>query len=904
MQLRKEQVLALLTLVFGAYVARGYFAAPPTFRRYAPKAAEYEAKPVGAPLLVASEASAQKRRDPFTEPSETRPLPPRPLDFPPHAPLSFAALPLDPGPDLRHAFGLRVDGAPVAGVTLSFGGDAAAAAGGGEAPGETAAATPTRAELEARAALTYDRVYYGGLASPYFGTIEADGQDVFALEERTDFSGVTLRLRRYDLTRQRLAETLALGGDQLRIDRVVLADTLRNQISRRERKVPDLPSHLPERRALVDWLLERAREHAWVYEKAYHHAMRYRELSKGDLDGLRLMQRVLRAQGDLAGELALLEQLPLTGSEGAFRFEGLGVLKARLGLWRDAEDDLRAAVRLQPTDARPHAALAEFLRLRGRSREAVAAAARAEQAIGSVQDPTARARIGRVLVSCRLAVLDVVGARAALPMAQGSDGPAHYLEGCIHYAAGDANAALLSFRSVTVAQDLGAAAIGQAAALARLGKLQEAVDLCLRVFDQDPLLRHRAATGVAWACLRAGQPETALGWIDRALEADPTDSFALYLRGRALRLSGQLAAAEEATAAALRLRDDFVHAVAEMAEAQAARAGESVGEEQAKAAVAARRYADRAVALAVTPSPELFELQGMRAFSAADPRGAAAAFESGRDAVASEAEKAFGKGALAVVAYSRGAFEDATIALQRLTQDLGKEDPIAKWASTTLDAIDDHAQKETLGDSFDRADVGTVWAVDADGPLGAALVDGRLAFRGRFSRSGQGQVWAERVGAIKKGRNFLAVAATMQTGPAQPAARGFVGIGIEVPRGNQGSDVLVRLGVREGKPFLRIEDGRANGEPLVEQKAIEVAGFAPGALQQLELRVVPRGEPSSRQFALVASWNGVVVHRRDMQSLSGSTNSELKTVLFALGDKGDDVDVAFDDWRLERRKER
>jgi len=903
MQLRKEQVLALLALVLGAYVARGYLGGPPSFRRYSPAAAEYESKPVETPQLVATDAAASKRRDPFTEPSETRPLPPRQLDFPPHAPLSFAVLTLDPGPDLRHAFAQRVDGAPVAGVALATGGETSPSA-GGEPGAEPAAAQPSRAELEARAALSYDRVYYGGLASPYFGTIEADGQDVYALEERTDFTGVSLRLRRYDLTKQRIAEVLTLGGDQLRIDRVVLADTLRNQIARRERKVPDLPSHLPERRALVDWLLERARENAWVYDKAYHHAMRYRELSKGDLEGLRLMQRVLRAQGDLAGELAMLEQLPQGGNEGAFRFEGLGVLKARLGLWRDAEGDLLAAAKLQPTDARPHAALAEFLRQRGRSREAVAAAARAEQAIGSVQDPTARARIGRVLVSCRLAVLDLAGARTALPLAQGGDGPAHYLEGCIHYAAGDANAALASFRSVTNSQDLGAAALGQAAALARLDKLQEALDLFLRVFDQDPLLRHRAATGVAWSFLRTGQQEAALGWIDRALEADPSDCFALYLRGRALRLAGQLAAAEEATAAALRLQDDFVHAVAEMAEVQAARAAESLGEDQAAAAVAARRYADRAVALAVAPAQELFELQGIRAFGAADARGAMAAFAAGRDAAADEPKKAFGKGALAVVDYSRGLVEDATIALQRLTQDLGKDDPIAKWAGATLDAIDDHAQKETLGDSFDRAVVGTVWAVDADGPLGAVIADGRLAFRGRFSRTGQGQVWAERNGAIKKGRNFLAVGATMHAGPAQPATRGFAGIGIEVPRGNQGTDVLVRLGVREGKPFLRIEDGRANGEPVVEQKPLDVAGFQAGGPQQLELRIVPRGEPSSRQFALVASWNGVVVHRRDMQSISGNTNSELKTVIFALGDKGDEVDVAFDDWRLERRKER
>jgi tetratricopeptide (TPR) repeat protein len=615
------------------------------------------------------------------------------------------------------------------------------------------------------------------------------------------------------------------------------------------------------------------------------------------------MQRVLRAQGDLAAELAMLEKLPATGSEGAFRYENLGVLKARLGLWRDSEADLRQATSLQPTDARPHAALAEHLRVRGRSKEAVAAALRAEQTIGSVQDPVAKARIGRIVVSCRLAVGDVAGARAALPLAQGAEGGTQYLDGCIAYAAGDANGALAAFRSVTSVADLGAAQLGQAACLAWTGKLQEAHDLYLRVFDQDPLLRHRAAAGLGWLFLRVGQSEAALGWLDRALEADPTDVFAQYLRGRALRSAGQLGAAVEALGGALRLRDDFVHAVAEMAAVQAERARDGAGDEQAEAVVAARRYADRAVSLAPAGSQELLEWQGVIAFAAADPRAAAAAFAAGRDAAADEKQKAFGKGALAVVDYSRGLVEDAAMSLQRLTQDLGKDDPVSKWASATLDAIDDHAQKESLGDGFDRAEVGTVWAVDDDGPLGAKLVDGRLAFRGKFSRTGQGQVWAERVGAIKKGRNFLAVSAKVQAGGSQPTTRGFYGLGIEVPRGNQGIDVLARLGVREGKPFLRIEDGRENGEAAVEQVSLPIPGFTPGAAVELELRLVPHGDPTSRQFALLASWNGAVVHRRVMKALTGNTNSELKTVLFAQGDKGDDVDVAFDDWRLERRKE-
>jgi len=900
MALRKEQVLAGLTLVVTALVARGHLGGPPVFRRFAPKAAEYEAAPVAMPALASANAPAVARHDFCTEPSETKPLPPRTLEFPPRAPLSLAAPPLDPGPDPRQSYALRADGGALVDVAIATAGEASS----GAAEVVEGQAAGTRAELEARAALTYDRVYYGGLAAPQFGVLEADGLDLFALEERRDFTGVTLKLRKYDLTRQRLAEVLTLGAEPLRIDRVVLANTLRNEIARRERKVPDLPSHLPERRALVDWLLERAREHSWVYEKAYFHAQQYRELSKGDLDGLRLMQRVLRVQGDLAAELAMLDKLPPSGSEGAFRFEGLGTVKARLGLWRDAEADLRQATQLQPTDARPHASLAEFLRQRGRSREAAAAALRAEQAIGSVQDPVAKARVGRIVVQCRLATGDVAGARAALPLAQGTEGGTQYLEGCIAYAAGDANAALAAFRNVTNVGDLGSAQFGQAACLAWLDKLQDAHDLFLRVFDQDPLLRHRAATGLAWAFLRVGQYETALGWLDRALEADPTDVFAMYLRGRALRLSGQLGAAVESLAGALRLRDDFVHAVAEMSAAQAARARESVGEEQAAALVAAQRYADRAVELAPVAAQELLEWQGVIAFAAAEPRAAAVAFAAGRDAAADERNKAFGKGALAVVDYSRGQVEDAAMALQRLTQDLGKDDPVSKWASVTLDAIDDHAQKESLGDSFDRPEVGSVWAVDDDGPLGGKIVAGRLVFRGKYSRAGQGEIWAERVGAIKKGRNFLAVSATVQAGAAQPAARGFYGIGIEVPRGNQGTDVLVRVGVREGKPFLRIADGRENGEVAVEQVNLAVPGFQPGAAVSLELRLVPQGDAAMRQFALVVSWNGAVVHRRVMKALTGNTNSELKTVLFALGDKGDDVDIAFDDWRLERRKER
>lgn len=902
MAIRKEQVLAIVALVFGALAARGSFEEPRGTARFNPTKNEFAPKAFVPTALVTTAPGALVRRDFCTEPSETRPLPPRQLDFPPRQPLSMAALPLDPGPDHRHGYQLRVDGAPLAGITIAQSGEPAPA----EAPAAPVETSPGggRAEAEARAALTYDRVYYGGLQSAQFGTLETEGVDLYALEERGDFSGVTLRMRRYDVTRQKVGEMLTFPGEFGKIDKIVLAGTLRNEITRRERKVPELPTTLLERRELINWLLDKARETSWVYDKALYHAELYRQLSRGDLDGLRLMQRVLRARGDLAGELAMLEALPTVGAEGAFRFEGLGQMKARLGLWLEAEADLRQAGELQRSDARPHAALAEFLRQRGRSREALAVARRAEQTLGAVQDPREKARIGRVIASCHLAVGDHAAARAVFTATQSKDAPQPYVEACVLYAAGDATTALGMFRNAGSSADSGAAQYGQAACLAWMGNLQEAHDLFLRVYDQEPLLRHRAATGLAWVFVRSGQYESALVWLDRAQEADPQDAWQFYLRGRTLRLAGQLGAAEEALAQALRLRDDFVHAIAEMAAVQSTRAHEGRGEEQVTAAVAARRYADRAVELVATPSMELCELQGLYTFDVADLPAAKAAFLAGRDLASDDKAKWYGKGALAVCDYSRGLVEDAQTVLQRMTEELGREEPIAKWAARTLEAIDDHAQKESLADGFDRGDVGTIWFGDADGPLGPKMDGGRLVFRDKFSRTGKGEVYVERVGAIKRGKNFLAVGAVVQAGGKQSRSEGFFGLGLEIQRGNGGVECQVRLGIKEGKPCLRLEDGRENGVENQDQKYLDIAGFDFAGRHELELRVIPRGDPSAKQFELLASWNGLVVYRRDLKTLSGNTNTELKTILFVTGNKGDDVDVAFDDYRLERRKER
>lgn len=900
MAIRKEQVLFLVTLGIGALVARSLLQEGIRPAQWRPKQLEHTSTPVVPTALVVDAAPAFARRDTFTEPSETRPLPPRSLAFPPRAELSIAALPLDPGPDPRHSLAVRVDGAKVENAVLQAAGESTPS-GTGAAPADstTAPAQESLAQRQERAAKTYDRVYEAGKREPFFGTIElAPGQDLYALEETRDFTGVEVRFRPYNLSTGKYEKVDVYGKDDRKIEKVVLAGTLRNEVRRKIRSVPQDVPHLADLHALVAWLLEKSKQDAAVYDDALAAADVYARIAQGDLDGLRLKQRVLQARGDIAAEFALLDGVDAAFAESSFRYEGLGLVKARLGLYQDAEADLRRAVSLGASDARPHQALAEFLRQRGRSGEAVAVARRVEQTIGSLLDPTDRVRAVRTVVGCHLAVGNVEAARAALALLPG-DRSQPYLEACIAYAAGQVGQALTKFRQASGEGEGGAALLGQAACQLREGQWQDANDILLKVYDQEPLLRHRAAGGLALLFLRIGQYDSAVVWIDRAIEADPLDSYAWYLRGRVLRMQGQMAAAVETLTTTLKLRDDFVHAIAEMAVAQAERARDSRGAEAAVAAVAARRYADRAVQLAPSADVALLEIQGEHAFDAADVRAAAAAFAAARDLAVSDTDKAWAKGALAVVDYSRGGVDDAASVLQRMVQDLPKEAPLRAWAVQTLADIDDHAQKEMLEDDFERTEVGSVWTRSAHASAPGTV----LRLSGQLGR-GDDEVLVERIGAVPKAKNFLAVGVSMRVGTEHARTDGFAGLRIEMQRAGGAPDCRIQIGVRDGKPFLGVEDGRG-AEDTAVRRTLEIAEFDPAAAQQLELRVVPRGEaPQSRAFALQVRWNGLLVHSQDLKTLTATTPTELKTVLFAGGSKGGKIDVTFDDYRLERRKEK
>lgn len=892
MSLRKEQVLLIATLVLGAWVFNSLRRDEATNYTFRPKAKTLEVTALPPDALAAVEAVAVPSRDWGREPSETQPLPPRALEFPERPPLQLIALPLPCGPDWNWAQLLCISGEVVKDVKLDGGAaDAPADAGAGPNAGATAEVQePTAADKMERYSHQYARVWNTANPKvPLLGVLEYPGGNLFALEDPNfDFSDKQFKLRVFSPKTEKLGSQITLDGKD--IQRVRLAENLHNDVERRKAKVgPDITAQR-ERAELIQWLIDKGREDASIYDDALEQAEKYFKLGN-DLQGLQLKAQVLRARGDLGREYQLYQTLPPQFQDTAFQYEGLGQLKQKLGLDREAEQDLRKAVEKAPLQPLPRASLAEFLWHHGQPQRAAAEIERALQAADMVQKAELPG-FARIAVGCQLAVGNTDAARATLHRL---GDPSPYLLGCVDYAAGNVEAAMASFQQAGGSAEAMPALLGVGACKIRLADWQGAKTAFESVADLAPLLRHRALTGLALLSLRLGDHTAASGYLDRALEAAPGDLYATYLRLRLLRDSGELPAAMEAATEVLRQRDDFVYAVAERAalHVQLARATNDL--EQAENFLAAQAYADRAVALAPQPQLELIELQARLHFLAADVRGAEQAFALARQTATSEDDKLFATAGQILCDYQRNRVDDAMVQLERMIRDLPKEHPMRQWAEARKNDIDDHSKKEQLDDRFDRAEPGAVW--EPQGLWRPRIEDNRLVFQGQMQKGDD--VAVDRAGAVKRGGNFLAVAAQMTVGAGQ-SADASCGLKIETANANAGAPAqfMAWIGVRDGKPFLRIQDGK---EEAV-QPELAVPDFDLHKPQRLRFEVVPRAG-QQKQFMLQCFWNGVLVHEQQkLTSLQGNTTAPLHTLLFVSG-RDSKIDVSFDDYHLERRKE-
>ncbi len=897
MALRKEQVLVLASLAVGVLVWKSSGGAEWRVPQLTTSRLEFTAGKVPTAPVVTTDGQELSLRRWFREPSETQPLPPRDLPFPGREPMPWIALPLDPGPDLARADLLSVSGVVVTGVTLQ---STAAATGSDPAP-EQPAVRETLDDKKKRYAKIYDQVNVANQAEPFFGILRAPGQDLYRLEELSDFDEVVVHMLQFSLSKEKLVPPeLTFGGEAMKIAKVRLADSLRNTVGRMVRAVPEGAAHASEREHLIDDLLLLARQDGSVFQEVLHQVDLLEQGSAGLL-AARTRARVLFAKGDFDAEFAVYQAIrDADGPAAAFRHEGLGNLEARLGLTAAAERDLRRAVELQPTDARPHASLAAFLRRRGQPQAAVGAARRALETLGSVADAADRQRIVPVIVACMLGVGDLDGARLALQggsfgSGREADALGSFLRASTEYTAGKLVEAKDGFRTAAAAGYGGAAQLGVAACQVRLGEWQEALAGFEAVADQAPLLRHRALTGLSLLYLRIGQYDNAIANADRALEASPQDAYAHYLRARAQAAQGQLAPALESLQQVLRLRDDFVPAVAAVAELHMRLFHEGDPGEQASHALAARSYADRAVSLSPVTQVPLYEQQAIAHFHAADLRGAAAAFAQARDAAADDAGRLFAAAGLAIVDYAMDHVDDARPQLEHLQEGLAKDHPMRQWAAATLLMIDDHAQMEQLDDHFERDEMGSIWPVTLNGNAGVdvAIRDHHLVFGGRFTKAGT-EVMVARNGAVQKAGKFLAAGCRLQVG-AQHQGDSFAGLRIRT-RGSS-AEFSAQIGVRDNRLFWLIHEGK--DEPLQVPGGAEVIAAGEHAFA---LRVEDRGD---NLFRLALLFDGLVVQKKDLTMLRLSdTSRELETALLVVaGSRPGSVDARFDDFHLERRKD-
>lgn len=909
MGLRREQGMILLVLALGALVYSGLQQPGPRQIRLVPSR-DYgaETEPVIALTPPRTEVELPNR-DLFLEPSESSPLPPRPLPFPDRDPLPLVALPLPTGPDPAHYDLLRIPGDIVAGVTVR-----------GQEPSQSAPDTnpgqeplPVAGQDREGLERTYDQVVRSIGGDVFFGILE--GEDKYALAERRVFDpSMSLELRIYRRTTGRLdPRTTTFTGDEIRAVR--LAQNLRNEVELRRRTLkPDL-ANLQERREFTEWLLQKAREESWVYLEAAAQADVMIRLSNGDLDAYRWKVRVFREQGDLEAERLLYAELPEDLQNSGFHLEGRGQLKARLGLYEDAEKDLFAALDQSPNDPLILGSTALFLLDRGRPADARPLAERALRFSNRLTTPELRMRIRTVLVATYLALGELAAATDTLTAAGANVSGVNRLRGALAYAEGDIVTAETLFRSASPESRTAVIfglnpLLGVAACYLRAERWQDALQALESVADQAPLLRHRALSGIGLLHLRLGNFDEALAALERALTVNPEDTYSLYLKGRCLRMVGELDDAVLSLEAALRIRDDFVEALAEMVTTYMELSQVQL-EREAEHLVRAMRFSDRLVELDAERSGSLrsMETQGLVHFRASDLRGARDAFTRGVQRAGSEDDRLFCLIGLSLVDYAQGRTQEARRDLDDLGARRSLGDPIREYATATIALIDEHASKEQIQDRFERdgPELGSIWATESDRTLRPRLLDGHLEFRGTFDS--KSEVWVRRQGAVPIGGGFVSAAVTISERAAATGAQGFSGLRLRGAdrRGGAGEpEFQVDFGLHEGTRFLRIVDGRTadpDQEAAQEPVALQVEDMNLRVSQRVELRVDPP-ESGGGQATLVALWNGVEVHRRPLNWLRPNTRIELYADLVVRGRRGgSELDVSFDDFRLVRRKE-
>jgi tetratricopeptide (TPR) repeat protein len=680
---------------------------------------------------------AQKKRDLFAAPRDTRPL--EKLQIGPDLPVpeadAFSLLlpPPSPAPGMAlwHTW-LRVPAriekvdftnpeAPADGeATASKPAEKAASAPGGAADATAQdtgkPARPDDAALERR----YDRLVlkdgpaqWGKILNPRKYDLKDDEAIVFQI---------------YDVTTDRpFAKALTYTRDRLLTPGYQLAKTIRNEIEIRKRKIVWMAGNETKMRDFALWCIEQGDDEPAGFVEAQRQLEKVLEFAPKDPANSLALGKLYEATFRYQDAWKLYKSM----TDGEFRahapsWVARAELERRLHLVKDAQASLERAAQLEPNSYQPKLVLGEFYISQNHPElaiEPLQSAMRDEPS--GVEMASTRARIRRRLGEAALATGQMDVAADAFERARKAD----ETDG----AATTGHAVVLWLRKqVPQALELLNTQIATrptAAALVTRGsiRLQNRDYAGARQdFDAavglDPVRDVRPLSALAFLYFITDHRDDAMQYIDRALQNDPGDPYARYLRGRMRREAGDFEGAGEdlrqAAMAALGFVDPLVElgllcAVQELYEP-----------------------ADRYYAKAMEFDPknaDVLALRGLNLLKSGQTRRAREAFAA---SVAIAKEHPVARIGLGISHYLDDNPSAMRMEFAAVRENRPENDKYRNFAVQTLRTIEIHERKEEMNEGFERNVLSGDWTEQRVQDVQMKIVNGEYRIEKQFEIKG------------------------------------------------------------------------------------------------------------------------------------------------------------------------
>lgn len=848
-------------------------------------------------------------RDLFVQPRDTQPLPPLDLAVLPMGPLTALRPPPAPAPrtSLFHKF-LHADPTPTAVPNLFVTGTAAEdamaledpeleapAAGddpltalkGANASVKDEALTPEQREAQmASWKKLYDWIRLDD-GAPRFGLIR--NEDRFGLRQRTAEKVLFIEVDPAT-GQEKFKGQEPIPYERARVTELQFAGTVSNHIQEQRQAIGKTitPGQYTAVMEFANWCVSMRSQASEALEVAEEMFRLAQSVAVDDPAPRLGVARCYEAGFEF--EKAFEEYQSLLAGAFAHRPEvhvRLAQLESRFRLFDSAEARLREAARIGRTSWEVQWALGRFLYERGRYDEALEHLELAHKFEPGVEEKEARVGIRLDLAAARTAIGKLGDAEGALAM---FDQVLQVDSGEQRGLAGKLATSLLEGKPApsvgAIAQDQVGFELLIDRALADLAKKDyvAARDQLVAAAEADPLRADVAWRALSWLAEITGYPGEALRWIEQAYEADPTDPYTLYQRGRLLLARDDPEGAERDFKAALDREAAFVDVLVALADLNWRRGNNELAE----------RYFDRALLIDESPA----SVHARRGVNFLGMHDAARAEQSFKRALALDGNQPAARAGIAWCSYVRG---DAPKAIEQLAglddarRALPDEDPWRKFARGEIKRIEDHLHKELWSDRFERRQLGNSWSVEESSGPTFSLVDGQLVMQGTFNTSGG----RARAYQTEHSADFISLEADVNVDPSSTVRVGMYVAKEKVVRGGD-SQVQSQISVerhRDGNLELLLMD-KAVAEP--DRTPVAAVGGVPWwpAGKAVRLRIERYGEGSDAKGRI--SVDGIpVAEGFPMRSMASA--GDLRVGVFAVGDNGLPVKVWIDNVEVVRK---